>query len=512
MVTATRSKSKKPDVSSRMNQVKDLAQRRQGIPFLLAIFLWEFFIRTLQSLIEIPQALYDAIKDADNIRKLLRKSLRTEYDLKKILDDTEKRINFLAFYYTGIDEELPRGWKYDHNTPSMPMVPSLLTPRKEDSRDKSTRLPTINGTALTGEEQKVWKNFTRMNIKVEARPRVSFSTEKYLIPVEETDPVVKLIVGFAVDAFNDFYHKYVKEHGSKNITQAVPLVCEYYKLTLKYCFYVTLDAIEQGKPGLYKAVVECDRVTGARTLCQFSLTDHKTKWETVPGEILPPGPDLRSFHQESEYEKAWSSDESEPEDFYEISGMVHRMATSGGGFDYHNPSSTFHRAVGYLARCLEAWGGGFGLWVQFHKSSKIQIFLLVRSRSAVTSNWAVCCILNPSVLPPIPSEGVKVLRETISLKAALSGHNEVSRKSGQATIEELDIHFVVIVLGEAEQIATYSISIHSNEMSIDNKCISRGQNETKGYLIFKRNRMAGKGFVQCITWTMMSFSISAINM
>ncbi|GKE35856.1 hypothetical protein Tco_1455178 [Tanacetum coccineum] len=27
---------------------------------------------------------------------------------------------------------------------------------------------------------------------------------------------------------------------------------------------------------------------------------------------------------------------------------------------------------------------------------------------AMTSNWAVCCTLNPHVLPPIPPEGVKV--------------------------------------------------------------------------------------------------------
>ncbi|GJW71204.1 hypothetical protein Tco_0128121, partial [Tanacetum coccineum] len=107
--------------------------------------------------------------------------------------------------------------------------------------------------------------------------KVGYPMEEYLIRVEETDPVVNLIVGFAVDAFNDSYHKYVKEHRSKNITQVVPLVCEYYKSTSKYCFYVTLDAIEQGKPGVYKAAVECDRGSGARTLCQFALTNHKTK-------------------------------------------------------------------------------------------------------------------------------------------------------------------------------------------------------------------------------------------
>ncbi|GKB49609.1 hypothetical protein Tco_0900362 [Tanacetum coccineum] len=35
------------------------------------------------------------------------------------------------------------------------------------------------------------------------------------------------------------------------------------------------------------------------------------------------------------------------------------------------------------------------------------------SRPAVTSNWAVCCILNPPVLPPIPPEEVKALELTV---------------------------------------------------------------------------------------------------
>ncbi|GJR63050.1 hypothetical protein Tco_1505212 [Tanacetum coccineum] len=40
--------------------------------------------------------------------------------------------------------------------------------------------------------------------------------------------------------------------------------------------------------------------------------------------------------------------------------------------------------------------------------------LLVVSGSgpAVTSNWAVCCALNPTVFPPIPPEGVKVMGGT----------------------------------------------------------------------------------------------------
>nr|GEV80627.1 LRR receptor-like serine/threonine-protein kinase [Tanacetum cinerariifolium] len=102
--------------------------------------------------------------------------------------------------------------------------------------------------------------------------------EEFFIRVEETDPVVNLIVCFAVVAFNDSYHKYVKEHRSKNITQAVPLVCECYKSISRHCFYVTLDAIEQWKPG----------------------GDAKRSYYL---ESTPFDKNVRSFHQESEYEK-----------------------------------------------------------------------------------------------------------------------------------------------------------------------------------------------------------------
>ncbi|GJT42049.1 hypothetical protein Tco_0941914 [Tanacetum coccineum] len=60
-------------------------------------------------------------------------------------------------------------------------------------------------------------------------------------------------------------------------------------------------------------------------------------------ESTPFDKDVRSFHQESEYEKAWSSG---PDDFYSITGMVHRRReTRGSGFNYLNPSSPLHRFV-----------------------------------------------------------------------------------------------------------------------------------------------------------------------
>ncbi|GJQ92866.1 hypothetical protein Tco_0004005 [Tanacetum coccineum] len=48
---------------------------------------------------------------------------------------------------------------------------------------------------------------------------------------------------------------------------------------------------------------------------------------------------------------------------------------------------------------------------RFDKGSKADGFYVL-FRSAVTSNWAVCCTLKPTVLPPVPPEGVKVPGET----------------------------------------------------------------------------------------------------
>ncbi|GKB15113.1 hypothetical protein Tco_0849036 [Tanacetum coccineum] len=53
-----------------------------------------------------------------------------------------------------------------------------------------------------------------------------------------------------------------------------------------------------------------------------------------------------------------------------------------------------------------------GLYLALHLKMEKDVWngLLVVSGSgpAVTSNWAVCCTVNPPVLPPIPPEGVKV--------------------------------------------------------------------------------------------------------
>ncbi|GKC56150.1 hypothetical protein Tco_1083748 [Tanacetum coccineum] len=262
MVAVTRSKIKRPDVSSigvSSSRVKDTTP---GSP----------------ARVEIPKVLYDVITDAASIRGSLRTN-KNDKGLRRNLYAKERRIKLLAIYYKST-RELPSSWEYNHKTAIFTHVPKPLKPPKKKIKRKIVRLPTINGTLLNEEEQKVWMKFETMNKKVKAHEFISFPMKK--IQVAVTDPVVDFILGFAVEAFNDFYHKYVKEHGSKNITQAVPVECKYYKLTSEYLFYVTIDAIEQGKPGVYEAAVECDRVTGARTLTSSYESYNKVETRRDP--------------------------------------------------------------------------------------------------------------------------------------------------------------------------------------------------------------------------------------
>ncbi|GJY33925.1 40S ribosomal protein S13 [Tanacetum coccineum] len=356
MVAATRSKAKSPDVSSSTNQVKDATSKElgvssssrvkdttppkipAGISFLLAIFLLMLtssltcLCYCLTAPVEIPEELYKVITEAASIRGSLRTN-KNDKGLKRNLYAKERRIKFLAIYYKSM-KELPSSWEYNHKTKISAYVSKPAKQTKKKTKRTIVMLPTINGT-LNEEEQKVWMKFETMN-KKKAHEFMTFPMK--MIQVAVSDPVINLIHGFAVEAFNDSYQKYVKEHRPENIIMAVPVECKYYKLTSEYLFYVTIEASEQGNAGVYEAAVICDRFTGARTLGQFVFKNPATK-------------SVRSTEYEeavrsTEYEEAWSSDSSGPDDFYKISGMVHRMrATRGCGFDYHNPSSSLHRYV-----------------------------------------------------------------------------------------------------------------------------------------------------------------------
>ncbi|GKB70630.1 hypothetical protein Tco_0932042 [Tanacetum coccineum] len=98
-----------------------------------------------------------------------------------------------------------------------------------------------------------------------------------LVTVED-DMVVDLLGKFAVDTFNKSYQMYVNRDEFNKVSGAEFMECKFYKLDKEYIFYMTIEAIEQGIPGVYTTKVECKTKDGARTLLNFELTDRKPKW------------------------------------------------------------------------------------------------------------------------------------------------------------------------------------------------------------------------------------------
>ncbi|GJV67267.1 retrovirus-related pol polyprotein from transposon TNT 1-94 [Tanacetum coccineum] len=148
----------------------------------------------------------------------------------------------------------------------------------------------------------------------------------------EDDMVVDLLGKFTVDTFNKSCQMYVNRYEDNKVSGAEFMECKFYKLTKEYIFYKTIEAIEQGIPGVYTTKVECKTKDGARTLLNFELTDRKPKWNRP--WVKP--------HLESKVEYETVEDgSSDPQDFYKLIGMVHRE-TEGGGFNYHNPPFSAH--------------------------------------------------------------------------------------------------------------------------------------------------------------------------
>ncbi|GJX12222.1 hypothetical protein Tco_0202081 [Tanacetum coccineum] len=298
---------------------------------------------------EIPKRLYDLIQYAARARRSLKLNSNNRFAKRK-LEYYEPKIPRLAMYYMHISEELPSDWKYDPETsfmahvPKPPPPPPKPKPKRKKKKIKITwSSPNYHGRyPLTNDEQKVWNKFT-MNDTTKANSFECYPIEN-LVTVKD-DMVVDLLGKFAVDTFNKSCHMYVNKDEDNMVSGAEFMECKFYKLTKEYIFYMTIEAIEQGIPGVYTTKVECKTENGARTLLNFRLTDRKPKWNRP--WVKP--------HLESEVEYETVEDgSSDPQDFYKLTGMVHRW-TETGGFNYHNPAFSGYMVSYDRSKDKEAW-------------------------------------------------------------------------------------------------------------------------------------------------------------
>nr|GEX82647.1 40S ribosomal protein S13 [Tanacetum cinerariifolium] len=275
-----------------------------------------------------------------------------------------------AVAYYKVTNQLPCDWKYDHETSVMahvPKPPTSLKP-KPKPKMKKKKIKTFHSLLMllmsekiittlhaiffiialsslisTGssnnyhgsypmnkDEQKIWNLFIVTDNSV-SNKHEQYPYEKYLHTVDDV-MVVDILGKFAVKTINKSCKLYVNKDEDNQVSGAEFMECKFYKLTLKYIFYMTIESIEQGMRGVYKTRVECVTENGKMTLQNFVLTEREPK-----GNRPSVKPRLES---EFKYETV-EDGSSDPQDFYQLTGMIHRL-TKSGGLNYHNPVYSPH--------------------------------------------------------------------------------------------------------------------------------------------------------------------------
>jgi len=81
---------------------------------------------------------------------------------------------------------------------------------------------------------------------------------------------------FAVTAFNEAIEMYVKKGEKNNIHDFDIVECKYLKaIGSGYYFYITIEAFEERKLGVYDTKVRLNLDDGSKSLLHFVLTDRK---------------------------------------------------------------------------------------------------------------------------------------------------------------------------------------------------------------------------------------------
>nr|GEZ79008.1 40S ribosomal protein S13 [Tanacetum cinerariifolium] len=128
---------------------------------------------------------------------------------------------------------------------------------------------------MNKDEQKIWNLFI-VTDKAEANKHEQYPYEKHLHTVDDV-MVVDILGKFAVNTFNKSCKLYVNKDEDNLVSGAEFMECKFFKLTLKYIFYMTIEAIEHGIRGVYETRVECVTENGKMTLQNFVLTEREPK-------------------------------------------------------------------------------------------------------------------------------------------------------------------------------------------------------------------------------------------
>ncbi|GJR05283.1 40S ribosomal protein S13, partial [Tanacetum coccineum] len=342
---------------------------------------------------EIPKKLYDLIQKVAKLSETVKLNSNNRFAKRK-LEYYKPWIHGAVAYYKATDQ-LPRGWKYDPETFFMAHVPKPPTPPKPKPKPKPKTKKKIKITwssynyhgsyPMNKDEQKIWNMF-RMKDKAEANKLEKYPHEKHLHTVDDVI-VVDLLGKFAVNTFNKSCKEYVNKDEDNQVSGAEFMECKFYKLTTKYIFYMTIEAVEQGIRGVYDTRVECVTENGEMTLQNFVLTDREPKWNRP--WVKP------RLESEFEYETVQDGS-SDPQDFYQLTGMVHRL-TESGGFNYHNPAYSPHILI--YCGCKDKKASSFEVNVDVAAPPKT-LKVSTRRRRSVPNTSSTVGDFSVAVAPP----------------------------------------------------------------------------------------------------------------
>ncbi|GJZ90035.1 hypothetical protein Tco_0661962 [Tanacetum coccineum] len=109
------------------------------------------------------------------------------------------------------------------------------------------------------------------------KPSVN-TVDKHKRPLRVANPVVGLTSKFDVTVFNEAIEMYVKKGEQNNIHDFDVVKCDYLKMNeTSYYFYITIEAFEERKRGVYDTKVRLNWDDGSKSLMHFVLTERKPR-------------------------------------------------------------------------------------------------------------------------------------------------------------------------------------------------------------------------------------------